>query len=66
MPLYEWFCKPCDATFERIQPSTTFAGEQVRCPLCRTWTSERLSSAPGIAFKGTGWYCSDYKEKPKE
>src|SRR6516164_4951745 len=58
MPLYEYRCSKCDTVFEVIQkfsdtPLTTH-------PDCGG-AVERLISAPGFQFKGSGWYVTDYK-----
>jgi putative FmdB family regulatory protein len=57
MPLYEYSCHNCGATFEVIQkfsdpPLTVHeeCGGQV----------ERLLSPPALQFKGSGWYVTDY------
>ena len=64
MPLYEYRCKNCGHTFEKIQSFS--APEEKECPVC-TGEVERLISAPAIQFKGAGWYVNDYagKSKPK-
>ena len=60
MPLYEYQCKSCHTTTERIQkfsdpPLTT-------CPHCGG-ELEQLLSAPAVQFKGAGWYVTDYARK---
>lgn len=57
MPIYEYRCQSCNETFEIIQkfadaPLTEHAG-------CGG-TVARLLSAPGLQFKGSGWYVTDY------
>ena len=57
MPLYEYRCEQCDRVFEVIQkfsdaPLTIHEGCGGRV--------ERLISAPGLQFKGSGWYITDY------
>ncbi|NKB87318.1 MAG: zinc ribbon domain-containing protein [Acidobacteria bacterium] len=60
MPIYEYRCKKCGHTFERIQK---FSDRQVRtCPECKGRV-ERVVNAPAIQFKGTGWYVTDYADK---
>ncbi len=57
MPLYEYRCHKCDQVFEVIQKfvdSPLTLHEQCGGQL------ERLISAPGIHFKGSGWYITDY------
>jgi putative FmdB family regulatory protein len=60
MPLYEYECESCGATFEVIQK---FSDHSV--DTCRTCGGKvrRLLSAPAIQFKGTGWYVTDYARK---
>ena len=60
MPLYEYECESCGATFEVIQK---FSDQSV--DTCRTCGGKvrRLLSAPAIQFKGTGWYITDYARK---
>lgn len=58
MPLYEYRCSKCDTIFEVLQkfsdpPLATHEG-------CGG-AVERLLSAPGFQFKGSGWYVTDYK-----
>lgn len=57
MPLYEYRCKQCARVFEVIQK---FADEPVKTdPECGGEV-ERLISAPGLHFKGSGFYITDY------
>lgn len=60
MPLYEYRCKSCGHTFEKIQSFS--APDEKECPLCKGEV-ERLISAPAIQFKGSGWYVNDYAGK---
>lgn len=60
MPLYEYKCQQCGEQFEVLQKfadaplvSHDQCGGQV----------ERLLSAPGFQFKGSGWYVTDYAGK---
>jgi putative FmdB family regulatory protein len=62
MPLYEYECRRCRHRFERIRK---FSDPPLRkCPSCRG-SLRKLISAPGIQFKGTGWYVTDYARKGK-
>lgn len=57
MPIYEYRCAACEHTFEVMQK---FSDPPVkRCPKCKRKV-EKLLSAPGLLFKGTGWYVTDY------
>ncbi|MFQ5877481.1 MAG: FmdB family zinc ribbon protein [Acidobacteriota bacterium] len=60
MPLYEYECTSCRHRFERLQK---FSDPPVRrCVRCRGRV-EKVLSAPGIQFKGSGWYVTDYARK---
>ena len=62
MPLYEYECNNCGHRFERIQK---FSDDLVSaCPLC-DGKVRKLVSSPAIQFKGTGWYVTDYADKPR-
>lgn len=57
MPLYEYECQKCRNHSERIEK---LSGPHLRkCPKCGGRV-ERLTSAPAIRFKGSGWYVNDY------
>jgi len=61
MPLYEYQCRKCGHRFERIQ---RFSDPMVKeCPECGG-AVEQLLSAPAVQFKGSGWYVTDYRQKP--
>ncbi|MCZ2150379.1 MAG: zinc ribbon domain-containing protein [Bryobacterales bacterium] len=57
MPLYEYRCKQCDRVFEVIQK---FSDSPLTVHEGCGGELERLLSAPGLQFKGTGWYVTDY------
>lgn len=60
MPTYEYICKVCGHEFEQFQsmkddPLTT-------CPECRKNSLKRkIGTGAGIIFKGSGFYCTDYR-----
>ena len=60
MPLYEYKCEICGATFEVIQ---RFSDPPIET--CRTCGGpvKKVLSAPAIQFKGSGWYVTDYAKK---
>ena len=60
MPLYPYLCTKCGYKFEKIQ-SFSAAPETV-CPKCQG-VLERPLTAPGLSFKGAGWYVNDYSSK---
>ena len=57
MPIYEYQCEACSHTFEVIQKMAD--APVATCVLCGG-PVRRLLSAPGLVFKGTGWYVTDY------
>ncbi|MCX8008152.1 MAG: zinc ribbon domain-containing protein [Patescibacteria group bacterium] len=58
MPIYEFKCKFCGYIFEKIKKINDERTEI--CPVCNN-TTERLLSVPNLAFKGSGFYITDYK-----
>ena len=60
MPLYEYKCAKCAHQFEKIEKHN--APTTQKCPKCGG-KAERMISAAGIQFKGSGWYVTDYKGK---
>ncbi len=60
MPLYPYRCTQCGHRFEKIQH---FSAKQEKvCPKCGG-ALERTLTAPGLKFKGAGWYVNDYAAK---
>lgn len=60
MPLYAYRCTQCGHRFEKIQ---SFNSEpETKCPQCGG-VLERPLTAPGLQFKGAGWYVTDYASK---
>lgn len=58
MPLYEYKCSACGKRFEKIRK---FSDPPLKkCDLCGKGPITKLISAPGIQFKGAGWYITDY------
>ncbi len=63
MPVYEYECKQCGKRHEITQKiSDPPIGV---CPDCKGEV-QRLLSASGLSFKGSGWYITDYARKGKE
>lgn len=61
MPTYEYICKECGNEFDVFQrmndPLLT------SCPKCQKSALKRkIGSGAGIIFKGTGFYCTDYRK----
>jgi len=58
--LYAYRCTQCGHRFEKIQ---NFSAEpETECPECHG-VLERPLTAPGLHFKGAGWYVNDYAAK---
>ena len=60
MPLYPYRCTQCGHRFEKIQ--RFHAKPEEICPECGG-ALERPLTAPGLQFKGSGWYVNDYAGK---
>ena len=58
MPTYEFRC-PSGHEFEKFYRSIGGAESQAACPSCGK-PAERMMSATGFAFKGSGFYLTDY------
>jgi putative FmdB family regulatory protein len=63
MPLYEYRCRACGHQFELIQKFSDPPMD--RCEKCGGAVI-KLLSAPGLQFKGSGFYITDYARKEKE
>jgi len=61
VPTYEYRCKTCAHTFERLQPIT--AKPVRRCPECGKAVERLIGTGAGIIFKGSGFYCTDYRSE---
>lgn len=60
MPIYEYRCKNCGSHFERRQ---SVSEEPLKvCEHCEG-ELEKQWSLSGFAFKGEGWYVTDYAAK---
>lgn len=58
MPTYEFRC-PRGHEFEKFYRSISGAEARAKCPQCDE-LAERMISATGFAFKGSGFYLTDY------
>lgn len=65
MPTYDYLCEACQHRFEEFQQIT--AAVLTDCPQCKAPKLRRLIGAGGaLIFKGSGFYCTDYKKDPKK
>jgi len=62
MPIYEYLCNSCGVKKEHIQKMSD-APIQV-CPECGSADYIKQISAAGFQLKGSGWYVTDFKNKP--
>lgn len=63
MPLYEYQCTKCGERIEIIQKLSD--PPYSHCPKCGS-DMRKLISSPAIQFKGSGFYKTDYANKPAE
>ena len=60
MPTYEYECTACGHEFERFESMN--AKPDKSCPNCNKKKAQRLiSGGGGLLFKGSGFYCTDYR-----
>jgi putative FmdB family regulatory protein len=62
MPTYGYVCEQCGHEFDAFQSIT--AGPLRKCPQCGKASLKRLiGTGAGILFKGSGFYCTDYRSE---
>lgn len=60
MPIYEYKCRYCEHSFEKLQK---IADAPVRnCPACGKEGAEKMITAPQFRLAGDGWYETDFKK----
>ena len=60
MPTYDYECDACGHRFELFQSMKDLPIK--KCPSCKKSKARRLIGAgAGIIFKGSGFYCTDYR-----
>ena len=63
MPTYTYRCDACGHQFEAVQ---RFTDDPLReCPSCGG-AVRRVIQPVGVVFKGSGWYITDSRAKPKD
>ncbi len=60
MPIYEYECLKCGHQLEVMQKISDDPLKQ--CPKCKAKKLEKLISQSAFAFKGSGWYVTDYSK----
>ena len=63
MPIYEFCCHNCGHEFELLQKISDPLPSE--CPNCDKADVQKLVSATSFRLKGSGWYETDFKNKPK-
>ncbi len=62
MPTYDYECDACGHRFELFQ--SIKAAPIRKCPTCGKLKARRLIGiGAGVIFKGSGFYCTDYRDK---
>ncbi len=64
MPIYEYLCNSCGVKKEHIQKMSDTPIKN--CPDCGNENYNKLISAAGFQLKGSGWYVTDFKDKPSQ
>lgn len=59
MPTYEYKCLQCNHRFDHFQTMTD--DPLSTCPDCGGNVKRLIGAGAGIIFKGSGFYCTDYK-----
>jgi putative FmdB family regulatory protein len=63
VPIYEYECECCKHRFEIMQK---FSDRPVKkCEKCGG-PVHKVLSAPGLVFKGSGWYVTDYANSDRK
>jgi putative FmdB family regulatory protein len=64
MPTYDYKCKDCGNIFEVFQ---SMSAEKIKvCPKCGGTVKRLIGAGSTPIFKGSGFYQTDYKNKPTE
>lgn len=63
MPIYAYACSACGEQQDAMQKISD--APLTICPACGKDTFTKQLSAPGFQLKGSGYYATDFKDKPK-
>ena len=63
MPTYDYVCTECEHAFEHFQTMTSDL--LTECPKCEGKLKRLFGAGAALIFKGSGFYCTDYKGKGK-
>lgn len=61
MPTYDYECTKCGKRVEVFHGMTE--EPQLQCEECQTPLRKLIGAGAGIIFKGSGFYCTDYRSK---
>ena len=64
MPIYEYECSDCSHQFETMRKFSDAPLKE--CPACGADGLQKLISKVAFRLKGTGWYETDFKDKPAD
>ena len=62
MPIYEYRCSSCGAQKDVMQKISDMP--LTKCPECGQESFAKQISAAGFQLKGSGYYATDFKNKP--
>jgi putative FmdB family regulatory protein len=62
MPIYEYRCAECGHQEEHLQKVSE--RPLTKCPACGKKAYKKQLTAAGFQLKGSGWYATDFKNKP--
>lgn len=63
MPNYDYKCLECGHCFQKLLPPGT---ETTKCLECGHPEAQKQLSAPGVVFKGSGFYKTDTSKKQND
>ncbi|PHQ82420.1 MAG: FmdB family transcriptional regulator [Coxiella sp. (in: Bacteria)] len=64
MPIYEYKCNTCGEHTELLQKINDPLATE--CPHCHQHELKKLVTSAAFHLKGSGWYVTDFKDKPKD
>lgn len=60
MPTYDYVCQDCSHAFEHFQSMSS--DPLTTCPQCQGRLKRLIGAGGALIFKGSGFYCTDYKK----
>jgi len=63
MPTYDYVCTDCTHEFEHFQ--SMVSDPLSVCPECEGKLRRKIGAGGALIFKGSGFYCTDYKKPAK-